>query len=283
MPDARVAAIGVYPIKGCRGIDTTHADVSIAGLAIAGAGDREWMLVDSAGQFKTQRQFPRLALVQVTVTAAGLSISAPGRAPLVIPIASPLLRNDASEVQVWRSKVRGFDEGDEVAAWFSAWLGLPVRLMRFDPTAPRACNPDFVGDSGAHTMFADGYPVLVISEASLRDLNARLARHESPALPMNRFRPNVVLAGLDPHAEDHLDTIDISGVILKCVKPCVRCQVTTTDQETAEVGIEPLRTLGGYRMNEGLGGVTFGMNAIVLSGAGRTIAVGASARCEFRF
>ena len=122
----------------------------------------------------------------------------------------------------------------------------------------------FAGESGAHTAFADAYPLLILSEASLADLNSRLAE----PLPMNRFRPNVVLSGIDAYDEDHIDEIRAGGLAFKLVKRCTRCQITTTDQSNATVGIEPLSTLGGYRMNAELGGVTFGMNAIVTAGVG---------------
>ena len=129
-------------------------------------------------------------------------------------------------------------------------LGADVRLVRFDPAHQRLCNPVYAGDSGAHTAFADGYPLLVIGDASLAELNGRLAAVGSPALPMNRFRPNIVLSGLEPFDEDHIDTLSADGVTMKLVKPCTRCQITTTDQATADVGTEPLATLGGYRMDE---------------------------------
>ncbi len=173
--------------------------------------------------------------------------------------------------------------GDAAAVRLSSWLGTDVRLVRFDPTRQRLCNPEFAGDSGAHTAFADGFPVLVISEGSLAELNRRLAAKGERALPMNRFRPNIVLAGLEAHDEDHVDTIDAGGVRLRLVKPCTRCRITTTSQETAEVGIEPLRTLGGYRSDDRLGGVTFGINAIVEAGTGCELAVGAPVSCTYRF
>ena len=130
---------------------------------------------------------------------------------------------------------------------------------------------------------ADGYPILVIGAASLDDLNARLAAKGASALPMNRFRPNVVVTGLPPYEEDHLDTLTSGEVTLRLVKPCTRCQVTTTDQATARVGIEPLPTLSTYRRNDALAGVTFGMNAIVVAGAGRSLAVDAPVAVEYRF
>jgi uncharacterized protein YcbX len=184
---------------------------------------------------------------------------------------------------VWRSDVRGFDAGEAAARWLSDWLACDARLVRFDRAVMRHCNRDYVGDSGAHTFFADGYPILVIGNASLCNLNDRLrVRGEAP-LPMNRFRPNIVLGGLPAFDEDHLDTVRIGGVVLRLVKPCTRCQVTTTDQVTARVGVEPLRALGEFRMDEKFDGVTFGMNAIVVEGAGGTITTGAPASVAYRF
>ena len=170
-------------------------------------------------------------------------------------------------------------QGDQAAGWLSEWLGRAVRLVRFDPRARRLCNPAYAGTSGAHTAFADAYPLLVTSEASLEDLNSRLAI----PLPMNRFRPNLVLSGIEAYDEDHIDEIRIGRSMLKLVKPCTRCRTTTTDQATAEVGIEPLPTLAVYRRDDALDGVTFGMNAIVAAGADEIIRVGDRARCALRF
>jgi len=285
VPRATLAALNVYPVKGCRGIAVARARVATRGLvAVAGtaaAGDREWMIVDPDGRFVTQREQPRLALIATRLGADALMLSAPGVAPLDVPL-------DASgghprEVVVWRSQVVARDVGDAAAGWLSALLGSDVRLVRFDPSQIRRCNPQYAGDSGAHTAFADGYPVLAIGEASLADLNMRLAANGAAALPMNRFRPNVVLAGLEPYDEDHVDTISADGVTLKLVKRCTRCQVTTTDQETAIVGSEPLATLAGYRMDAALEGVAFGVNAIVVAGEGRELIVGADVDCRFAF
>jgi hypothetical protein len=140
-----------------------------------------------------------------------------------------------------------------------------------------------VGASGATTLFSDGYPILVIGRASLDDLNARLAANGFPVVPMNRFRPNLVLDGLDPYDEDHLDTITAGTLTLRLVKPCTRCEITTTDQDTARRNLEPLRTLTTYRRDDRLAGVTFGMNAIVVAGAGATLGVGDVADVAFRF
>jgi uncharacterized protein len=281
MSDVRIESLHVYPVKGCRGITVDTADVATTGLAAHGAGDREWMIVDSAGRFVTQREHPRLAIVATQVRDGFLSLSAPGVSPLVLPLRAP--GGASRDVVVWRSDVRGFDAGDDAARWLTAHVGAGVRLVRFDPSLARPCNPEFAGDTGAHTFFADGYPILVVGAESLADLNARLVAQGSPPLPMNRFRPNVVLSGLPAYDEDHVAAIAVGDVVLRCVKPCVRCQVTTTNQDTADVGAEPLRTLAGYRMSARFAGVTFGMNAVVARGAGRALAAGAAAGIEYAF
>jgi MOSC domain-containing protein len=269
---AAVAALFVYPVKSCRGIGVSAAQMTERGLA----HDREWMIVDAGGRFVSQRELPALALVGTALADGALELSIPGGAPLAIPFGRA---GAACAVTVWRDGVSAIDQGDEAAAWLSEHLGLELRLVRFDPGVRRHCNPTYVGDSDAHTGFADAYPLLVLSEASLADLNARLA---SP-LPMNRFRPNVVLSGCEAYDEDHIDEIAIGPIRMKLVKPCTRCQITTTDQETAERASEPLATLATYRMNAALDGVTFGANALPTSGIGETLHVGSTAEFSLRF
>ena len=201
------------------------------------AHDREWMIVDATGRFITQREVPRLALIQATAVGARAGVERAGPAASS-PYPSSMVARGLS-VTVWRDTLPAVDQGDAAALALSAWLGQPVRLVRFDPAERRYCNPEFAGPGGAHHSFADGYPVLVVSEASLADLNDRL---ETP-LPINRFRPNVLLSGVDAFLEDHIDELKIGAVSLKLVKPCTRCQITTTDQATAVVGVEPLQTL----------------------------------------
>jgi uncharacterized protein len=279
---ARVASLHIYPVKGARGIDAAAAVLGTEGLAVDGVGDREWMIVDAAGQFISQRSHPRLALVTTGARDGALVLGVPGHGEIAVELDAP--RTASHEVVVWRSTVRGFDEGDAIANALSAFLGAPLRLVRFDPAQQRACNPDYAGDSGAHTRFADAFPILVIGSASLDDLNRRLAAKRSPALPMNRFRPNVVVDGLEPYDEDHLATLAIGEAVLEFVKLCIRCQVPTIDQATAiATGPEPSRTLATYRQHDDLGGVAFGMNAVVAAGAGTTLAVGMPARAEFAF
>jgi len=285
MPRARIAALNVYPVKSCRGIDLDSARVAARGLvavtAAQSVGDREWMIVGPDGHFVTQRDDPRLALIRTSLAPDALVLSAAGVAPLAVPLESP--GGTAREVVVWDSRVPANDAGDAAARWLSCVLGTGVRLVRFDPAYRRRCNPVYAGNSGAHTGFADGYPLLVIGEASLADLNRRLVAKGIPALPMNRFRPNIVIAGLEPYDEDHIDTLVADGITMKLVKPCTRCRITTTDQDSGQVGTEPLATLAGYRMHAGLAGVTFGMNAIVVAGEGSSLSVGAGVEAPFAF
>ena len=269
---ATIAGLSIYPVKSCRGLQVSDAVVTERGLA----HDREWMIVDSAGRFISQREIPRLALIVPILSATGLELTAPGTSPLFVPFDRS---GETSTVTVWRDTLSAIDQGDAAAAWTSAFVGRATRLVRFDSRSRRPCNPVYAGDTAAHTAFADGYPLLVLSEASLADLNGRLATQ----LPLNRFRPNIVLSGIEAYDEDYVDELCIAGVTLRLVKPCTRCEITTTDQSTADRGAEPLTTLASYRMNETLGGVTFGVNAIVVSGAGQAIRVGAAASCSLRF
>lgn len=285
MPRARITALHVYPVKSCRGVSLAEAAVATRGL-VAGHGadavwDREWLIVDHDGRFVTQRENPKLALIATAIHHGALMLTSAGRPSLSVSLAR--LRAPARQVAVWNSVISAHDAGDEAAEWLSSTLGSNVRLVRFDRGHRRLCNPAYAGDSGAHTAFADGYPILVIGEASLDDLNDRLADKGEQPLPMNRFRPNVVLSGLEPYDEDHIDTLAADGVVMKFVKPCARCQITTTDQDSARVGVEPLPTLGGYRMDHRVGGVTFGMNAIVVAGEERRLSVGMDLDAAFAF
>lgn len=263
--DLKVAGLFSYPIKGCRGIAHAQAVVLTTGLR----HDREWMAVDtrhSPAKFLSQRELPVMATLSVTVTDdGGLLLSCGDDDVFAV---SPPANNALLKVQVWNHETVALDAGDAAAAWVAAKLGMSVghvRLVRFHPDMRRECNRLHAGDSGAHTFFADGYPLLLTSVESLADLNRRMGRHAADAIPMNRFRPNVVIAGLPAWDEDHVDTMVIGDVELKLVKPCVRCQVTTVDQSSsARFSDEPLNTLATFRNNPDFGGVTFGWNALVI-------------------
>jgi uncharacterized protein YcbX len=268
-----VAALHVYPVKSCRGIALERARIAETGIEL----DRHWMWVRPDGRFLTQREEPRLATFETALRAEHLELRAPGMPSLRVPSALAAAR---VEVAIWRDRCRGLDQGDEVARWASASLGQPLRLVAFDRSQPRSSDPDWTGGAAAATEFSDGFALLVLSEASLAGLNSRLAA----PLPMHRFRPNFVLAGIGAHDEDRIHELrGTSGVRLRMVKPCTRCKITTTDQTTGEVrGDEPLRTLATYRMSRELRGVAFGQNAIVLDGAGQELRVGEEMEISWR-
>jgi uncharacterized protein len=251
-----IASLHVYPVKSCRGIELTQAELTPRGLR----HDREWMVVTLEGRFLTQRELPRLALITPGIAGNALSLRADGAGDIAVTLDadSALSR----EVTVWGDTVLARDEGDAAARWLSDYLQRPVRLVRFDPSRRRATDPAWSAGRQGESAFSDGYPLLVLSHASLSDLNARLPR----PLPLDRFRPNLVLDGCDPYAEDSLRLLQSGSAALSLVKPCTRCIITTTEQSTAERdGEEPLRTLRSYRFSSELRGVTFGQNAIVES------------------
>ncbi len=248
-----LAAIHCYPVKSCGGIALERAELDRLGIRL----DRAWMVVDPAGRFLTQREVPALARVRTEFGDGRLVCHAPGVAPLVLPQAG--VAGPRREVEVWRHRGPGVDQGDAAAAWFESALGRPCRLVRVPDDHARRVNPErFPGE--AHTAFSDGYPLLLLSEASLADLNARLAE----PLPMDRFRPNLVVRGCEPYAEDGWRRIRIGAVELAIVKPCPRCAIPGIDQRTGRrTGDEPLRTLASYR--RGPEGALFGQNAVHLS------------------
>jgi hypothetical protein len=242
-----------YPIKACRGFDVSASNVERMGLE----HDRRMMIVAPDGRFLTQREHPRLALITPTLKNEAVTLSAPGFDSLQIGIQRS---GTPVPVDIWSSKgLDAIDQGDEAAAWLSDWLGTSVRLVHFAGGFIRKVNPDYAVSADDHTGFADGYPILIASEESLQDLNSRL---DSP-IPMNRFRPNLVVKGCEPFAEDTWKRIRIGGVEMALVKPCARCVVTTIDKETLEKSKEPLKTLGTYRKHK-LGAI-FGVNVIPLN------------------
>jgi uncharacterized protein YcbX len=180
--------------------------------------------------------------------------------------------------------VTAYDCDGTTAAWLSNFLGTPCRLVRFHPGARRSVDSDWTGGAAATTMFSDSFPVLVISTASLADLNQKLAAQGRPALPMNRFRPNVVIGGTDAFEEDFAETIRIGDATLRPVKPCARCSIASVDQSTGERAADPLDILQSYRVNPKVdAGITFGMNAIVTEGEGVVLRVGQEASVDPAF
>jgi hypothetical protein len=314
MTGATIAVTGLYyyPIKGCRGYALQTAVLDERGIV----DDRRFLIVDAKDRFVTQREHPQLALIAPCVEPRTLSLTAPGTQPVTIDTHSPTARRT---VTIWRDTVEAIDQGEAAARWLSEYLGEPVRLVKFADDVLRKVNADYARRPTDQTGFADGYPLLLITQESLNDLNSRLsaprsgereapgaspaqatlapaprsgereapgaspaqatlapaprsgereAPGASPAqatlapapLPMNRFRPNLVISGAGPYAEDTWKQIRIGAMLLDIVKPCARCVVTTTDQASAERGKEPLATLATYRASER--GVLFGQNVI---------------------
>ena len=259
-----LSALHIYPVKSCRGLSVSAAEIDDHGFV----GDRRFMVVSADdGLFLTQRSHPRMALIETTLSKDKLILSSPNRGSVTIPLqASSGLRR----VTVWKSTVTADDCGDEPAEWLTDFLGSPLRLVRMGGTFQRPVLKA-AAQAGDVVSFADSCPFMVMSEASLADLNGRLAT----PLPMNRFRPNLVVAGCAAFAEDTWPHLRIGDVIFRHAGPCARCPITTTDQFTAVRGKEPLKTLATYRRDpDDPTDVNFGANLIHETKRG-TVRVGA--------
>jgi uncharacterized protein YcbX len=271
-----ISALNVYPVKGLKGIPLTEARCTDRGIE----HDRRWMLVDREGMFFTQREHPQMATVWTEIDGDALSLSAPDAGEVRVP-----LRPEGGarvRVQVWNSTCDAITVSKEADEMLSSYLGLDCALVFMPDESTRYSNPEF-GGQGKRVGFADGYAYLLTNEASLADLNAKLLAKDHPAVPMNRFRPNIVVAGATAYEEDAWGEIEFAplgpldsrlrgndkkrgndSALLRAVKPCGRCQVTTTDQTTGEVrGPEPLATLATYRDSKKFG-VHFGMNLVTV-------------------
>lgn len=264
---ASVASLHVYPVKSCRGINVDAFRFTETGPE----WDRRWMIVTSAdGRFITQRSHPAMARIAVAIAGGSLRLGGEGIEPLVVPLAHG---GEGRRVVVWNDTCLGIDAGDDAADWLAAMLGEPLRLVRIDPSVPRLASTQFAGPGPHPVSFADAYPVLMISRESLADLNRRLPE----AVPMERFRPNVVIEGVAAYAEDAMARYRFGPVILRGVKHCTRCAIPTTDQRSGarDPNQEPLRTLKTYRNDRMLKGVTFGQNCVIDAGVGEYLRVGA--------
>jgi uncharacterized protein len=230
-------------MKAARAVDLDESVVEPWGLA----GDRRWLLVDEDGRFVSQREEPSLARVVVAYSQEVISVSAEGSpSRQVATPAADATSADMLKVTVWGSTLLAAAAGPEDDAWFSAYLGRPVRLVYLDDPTRRPVDPEF-GRDGDVVNFADGYPLLLTNTASLDELGRWLTEDGGQPVPMTRFRPNAVVTGAAPWAEDHWRRIRIGAVSFRVVKPCGRCVVTTTDQITGEVGSQPLKMLGRRR------------------------------------
>jgi len=264
-----VQALNIYPVKSARAVPLGSARLAATGFE----WDRQWMTVDAADSFVTQRTHPRLARVVPSLGPRALTLSAEGLEALEVPLA---IEGTPVTVQIFNDTCVAQDQGDEAAEWLSEAIGDAVRLVRVGLHMERAANPRYAGPDRAPVTFVDGYPILVCNAASLEDLNARMP---SP-VPMERFRPNLVIAGLSPFEEDRIAALEIASsggepVLLRLVKPCTRCVIPSTDQRTGERTTNPLPFLRQFRFDRALKGIKFGENAVIASGAGQTVTVGA--------
>ncbi len=253
------------------------------------AFDRAWMVVDAEGDMLTQRELPRMALIQPELTTTELVLHASGMADLHMPLDA--LKTATTQVRVWNDLVPAFDMGEAVGVWLTQFLGDrfgPLRLVRFDESHQRVASTQWTQGVQALNQFSDGFPVLVASTASLDQLNARLAQQGESAVDMRRFRANVVLAGVQAHDEDRVGVMTIAtddeAVQLNPVKPCPRCPIPNINPDTAASTPVVSDTLQVYRQDARVNGaITFGMNAIVLSGVGQVLRVGQRVSADWAF
>ncbi len=287
--NATIARLFIYPVKSCAGVEMTEVVLTETGLDL----DRSWMVVDDGGMFVTQREQPRMALVQPTIKLDEIVLRAPGMLALHLRID---VVESATRVRIWDDVVQAYDMGDTAAQWFSDFLApqrapgapaRPFRLVRFDPEQRRLANMKWTGGAEAQNQFSDGFPMLVTSQASLDGLNRRLQTKGLASVTMERFRPNIVLEGVDEHDEDRIDTMRITTpegmVVLRPVKPCARCPIPNIDPQTALSDPAVGDMLQSYRVDQRVGGVTFGMNAITVEGIDQLLRVGQPVGGNIRF
>lgn len=271
-----ISSLHIYPVKSLQGIALSDAVLTTQGLAF----DRQWMLVDTAGKFVTQRQMPALARISTRLTAECLVLEHAGLPPLSIPLA-PMPDNRCA-VTVWRDACMGCDEGAAASHWLTQavgqWQGGDLRLVRFAPESVRPVDPAYMDGDSADTAFSDGYPFLIVSEASLAAVNVQLLANGAEAVPMARFRPNIVLSGMSAFGENDckIFTATDASYCFTLRKPCQRCKTTTVDQRTGVIANpkEPLRTLTAMNPYSHLSGAYFGQNATLTLGHGAVMKVG---------
>ena len=265
--NAVVRHLFVYPVKSTRAIPKTHVRLSSTGLE----WDRHWMAASPNGVFMSQRTQPRLARVATEIGPDALTLRAPDQQPLTVPL-QPVGSTQSAEV--WKDSITALDQGDAAARWLTQALGMDARLLRISPVLDRHAKAEYAGPTTAPVSFTDGFPILVVNLASLAHLNSQMPE----PVPLERFRPNIVLEGLEPFAEDHIDALEFGAITLRLVKPCTRCVITSTDQRTGEPSTNPLPVLRQFRFNRELMGVTFGENAVIAAGVGETLAIGDTCR-----
>jgi uncharacterized protein YcbX len=274
-------SIHVYPVKSCAGVALDRGLLVETGIDL----DRSWMVVDATGRFVSQRELPRMTLVRITLKTDEMILRAPGM--LAVHVALDRVEERA-EVEVWNDRVAAFDMGALCAQWFSDFLGAKLRLVRFDPDVRRLSPVRWTGALEAENAFQDAFPLLVASTASLAEVNTRLARAGAEPVTLARFRPNLILDGLDAHGEDQLDEIvfasDEGPIRIKLVKPCTRCSIPDVDPASGDAGHAVGDALAQYRADPRMGGaLTFGMNAVIVEGVGRTLAAGMRGDASYAF
>ena len=262
----RLSGLFIYPVKSCRGHALRESAVDAWGLA----HDRRYLVVTPDGQFLTQRQLPRMALIDTEITAAGLALASPNHGSVAIDLAAVAAARRSLSVTIWKNTVTADDCGEPAAEWLTRFLGTPARLVHMGPAYDRPLKPS-KAQPGDVVSFADAYPFLMLSEASLADLNDRLIATGAEAVPLDRFRANLVVTDCAPFYEDTLTRFRLGELTFRQGGPCARCLVTTTDQERGERdGPEPLRTLATYRRDaEKPTDVNFGANIIHETKSGR--------------
>lgn len=271
--NGQIGQLWVFPIKSCAGMAVQSARLLPTGLE----HDRSFMLVDPRGEFITQREIARMVLIQPAIAGGVLTVTAPGMAPLAIDMA---FDGPARAVRVWNDQVDALQAPEAVNAWFSQYLATDCALVRMAPAARRLASKAWTGGADAPTQFADGFPVLVVSQASVDELNQRLAGAGLAPVVGHRFRANIVVAGFESHDEDRIESLVVqqaegTAADLPLVKPCSRCPIPDIDPATAEAGTRVSDTLHTYRHDDRLdGAITFGMNAIVPASAGGVLRVG---------
>lgn len=277
--------IWTYPIKSCAGVSQDSARMILTGLQF----DRQWLIVDTDGHFQTQRQIPHLVWIEPQVRQETLVITAPAMPTIELPFATSSC--PAREVSIWGDRIDARDMGDVAAQWLNDYLDVPhraFRLVQFDPNIARLSDRFWCGEQPAAVQFADGFAVNILSEASLRDFNDRLIEGGGEPVDARRFRPNLVISGLETHEEDVLHTIEFcadgQSLLLELVKPCPRCQIPNINPITASVEPEISSVLTSYRQNPAMDqAVCFAMNAVVRSKEPFTLHTGDTFVADYRF
>ena len=291
---ARIARLFVYPIKSCAGVELTEVLLTGTGLDL----DRAWMVVDAEGEFLTQREEPRMALIQPAFKRGGTELQLRASGMLALHLLVDAVEAP-TRVRVWNDVVPAYDMGDIAAQWFTDFLGLNAlglpradapkyRLVRFDPEYRRLSSLKWTGGVEAPNQFSDGYPVLVLGQSALDGLNERLQAQGHGPVDIRRFRPNIVLEGLEAHDEDRVGPLQIATAegqaVLTPVKPCPRCPIPNIDPDTAQSSPEVNDTLQGYRQDARVdGALTFGMNSIVTAGVDHVLRIGQAVSADYRF